>query len=145
MSSRNVETFKVGHQGFNRRDFDAVVNLMDENAIYHDRARNLTFRGRAGFKEFMQGWVTAFSNCQVHEPSYTDAGDTVIAEFTGRGTNDGPLGPLPPTGKSMEFPICEILRFNSDGKIISGAIYYDQFSIMVQLGHAQAPQKATSA
>ena len=40
----------------------------------------------------------------------TDAGDTVVAEFTGRGVNDGPLGPLPASGKQMNHPFCEILE-----------------------------------
>jgi steroid delta-isomerase-like uncharacterized protein len=145
MASRNVETYRATHQAFNRRDFDAVVNSMAEDVSYHDRARDITFRGRTGFKEFMQGWVTAFSNSEVTEPVYIDAGDTVVAQFVGRGVNDGPLGPLPATGKSMTFHLCEVFRFNDAGQIVSGAIYYDQLSIMVQLGHAQAQQKTKTA
>ena len=144
MASRNVETFRAAHQAFNRRDFDAVVATMAEDITYQDRARNLTFRGRTGFKEFMQGWVTTFSNAEVFEPQYIDAGDVVIAEFVGRGVNDGPLGPLPATGKQVNFPLCEVMRFNNKGQIVSGAAYYDQLSIMVQLGHAQAAQSASA-
>jgi steroid delta-isomerase-like uncharacterized protein len=142
MASKNVETFRAAHQAFNRRDFDAVVATMAENITYQDRARNVTFRGRTGFKEFMQGWVTAFSNAEVFEPQYIDAGNVVIAEFIARGVNDGSLGPLPATGKQGNFPYCEVMRFNDKGQIIAGAAYYDQLSIMVQLGHAQAPQSA---
>jgi steroid delta-isomerase-like uncharacterized protein len=142
VASRNVETLRTAHQAFNRRDFDAVVSMMAENVTYYDRARDLAFRGRTGFREFMQGWVTAFSNAEVTEPVYIDAGDTVVAEFVGRGINDGPLGPLPATGKSATFHMCEVFRFNDKGQIVSGAIYYDQLSIMVQLGHAEAPQSA---
>ena len=68
MSSRNVETLRAAHQAFNRRDFDTVVNNMTEDATYQDRARNVSFRGRAGFREFMQGWATAFSNSAVTGP-----------------------------------------------------------------------------
>jgi steroid delta-isomerase-like uncharacterized protein len=118
---------------------------MAEDVSHHDRARNITFRGRAGLKEFMQAWVTAFSNTEVTEPVYIDAGDTVVAHFVGRGVNNGPLGPLPATGKSVQFHLCEIFRFNDAGKIVSGAIYYDQLSIMVQLGYARTPQKTTTA
>ena len=32
-----------------------------------------------------------------------------------------------------------VLRFGSDGKIVGGAAYYDQLTILVQLGHLQAP------
>ncbi len=142
MSSRNVETFKAAHRAFNSRDFDAVVNAMAENVIYQDRARDATYRGRAGFKEFMQSWVASFSDAQVTEPTYTDAGDTVIAQFVGRGVNDGPLGPLTATGRPVKFNFCEILHFNDTGQVISGDAYYDQLSILAQLGHAPDPAKA---
>ena len=142
MASRNVETFRAAHQAFNKRDFEAVLNVMTEDVIYQDRARGVTFEGRSGFRQFMEGWVAAFSNAEVSEPKYSDAGNTVIAEFVGRGTNDGPLGPLPMTGRSMQVPFCEIMTFNETGQIVSGAAYYDQLSIMIQLGHAQPAEAA---
>jgi len=145
MASKNVETFRAAHQAFNKRDFEAVVNAIDEDVIYRDRARDVTFRGRAGFQEFMRGWVAAFSNAEISEATYIDGGDTVVAQFTGRGVSDGPLGPLPATGKPVTFHFCEIVRFNDDGQVVSGDAYYDQLSILVQLGHAQAPQKAAVA
>ena len=144
MASRNVETFRAAHQAFNKRDFEAVVNAMTEDVVYHDRARGVTFEGRSGFRQFMQGWVAAFSNAEVSEPKYSDAGNTVIAEFVARGTNDGHLGPLPKTGRTMSVPFCEIMTFNEKGQIASGAAYYDQLSIMIQLGHAQ-PAEAAAA
>ena len=142
MASRNIEIFKSDHQAFNRRDFDAIVNTMAEDVIYRDRARGVTFRGRTGFKEFMQSWVAAFSNYEISEPKYIDGGDVVVAQFVARGVNDGPLGPLPATGKQVSFDFCEIVRFNDKGQVIAGDAYYNQLSMMVQLGHAQAPQAA---
>jgi len=144
MASKNVETFRAAFQAFNRRDFDAVLRVIAEDAIFHDRARDVTFKGRNGFREFMQGWVTAFSNAEVVEPKFIDAGDIVVAEFIGRGLNDGPLGPLPPTGKQLSLHFCEIMWFNDGGQIVSGAEYYDQLSMMVQLGHALPAQAAAA-
>jgi steroid delta-isomerase-like uncharacterized protein len=143
MASKNVDTLRAAHQSFNRRDFDAVLRAMAENFSYRDHARGVTFSGREGFREFMQGWVTAFSNAQVTEANYIDAGQTVIAQFTGRGRNDGPLGPLPPTNRSMTLPLCEIFRFDAQGRIVAGAAYYDQMTMLTQLGHAHAPGVAT--
>ena len=138
MASKNVETFRAAHQAFNRRDFDAVVSTMADSFTYLDHARNVTFRGRTEFKQFMQGWTTAFSNAEVSEPTYIDGGNVVVAEFTGLGTNDGPLGPTPPSGKSMRLPFCEMFRFDEQGRMVSGGIYYDQLTMMMQLGHSQA-------
>ena len=85
----------------------------------------------------MQGWVEAFSNAAVSDPSYVDAGDTVIAQFIARGVNDGAFGPLPKTGLEIDVPFCEIMRFDDNGQIVSGSIYYDQLTIMTQLGHIE--------
>jgi steroid delta-isomerase-like uncharacterized protein len=138
--SKNVETFMAAHKAFNKRDFDGAVKHYAADAVYHDLPRGLTFKGPKAFTEFMQGWVTAMSNAEVFEPKYHDAGDTVIAEFVGRGTNDGPLGPLPKTGKPLKLHFCEVFQFNKQGQIVDGKVYYDQMSMLVQLGHVQPPK-----
>lgn len=146
MASSNVETFKRAHEAFNHRDYDGVVNTMAAGLSYRDHAQNTTFQGREGFKHLLQGLVAAFPNIQVTEATYIDAGDTVIAQFINRGTNDGPLGPLPATGKPLELHLCEIMRFDANGQIVSGELYYDQLSIFAQLGHADvAPSKGATA
>jgi hypothetical protein len=48
----------------------------------------------------------------------------VVARFTGQGTNDGPLGPFPATGKEWTLPICELWHFDADGRVVGGGIYY---------------------
>ena len=138
MSSKNVETFRTAHQAFNRREFDLVASMLSEQFTYEDRARGTTFKGRQGFKEFMQAWATAFSNASVTEPVYIDGGDVVVATFIGTGTNDGPFGTLLPTRKAMTLRFCEMMRFNPAGQIVSGEIYYDQLSLLSQLGVAAA-------
>jgi steroid delta-isomerase-like uncharacterized protein len=137
MSSKNVETFRAAHQAFNRHDFDAAVSAMTDGCTYRDHPRNVTFTGPGEFKQFMQGWTAAFSNAEVSEPTYIDGGNVVVSQFIGVGKNDGPLGPMPASGKSMRLPFCEIFQFDDQGRIVSGAIYYDQLSMLAQLGHAQ--------
>jgi ketosteroid isomerase-like protein len=145
MSSRNVETAKAAHQAFNKRDFDGVVSVMTNDIAYHDRARDIVFRGKEEYRQFAKGWVEAFPDAEISEPSYIDAGDIVVAQFTGRGKNDGPLGQLAPTGKSAHFGYCEILRFNETGKVVAIDAYYDQLSLLIQLGHVPAAQATVAA
>ena len=144
MASQNLETFRTAHQAFNRRDFDWVLSRLAKGFQYRDQARNVTFTGPDGFREFMQSWVDAFSDGKVSEPSYLDAGDTVIAQFTARGVNDGALGPLPQTGRRIDLPFCEMLTFDDAGQIVSGACYYDQLTLMTQLGHVEPLADAAS-
>jgi steroid delta-isomerase-like uncharacterized protein len=137
MASKNVETMRAAHESWNRRDFDATVSAMAANISYTDHARGLTLRTRDEFKNFVMGWAQAFPDAKITQASYLDAGDTVIAQFTAAGTNSGPFGSFPPTGRPMSLPFCEICRFDASGRVISGGIYYDQFTLLTQLGHAK--------
>lgn len=61
----------------------------------------------------------------------------VIAQFTAEGTNDGPFGSMKPTGRKMSLPFCEICHFDKQGRMVSGGCYYDQYTLLTQLGHIQ--------
>jgi ketosteroid isomerase-like protein len=89
--------------------------------------------------DYSKAWADAFSDASITDTVYHDAGDTVVAEFVGRGTNDGPLGPLPATGRTVALPYCEIYHFDADGKVAGGRAYFDQLGLLVQLGLAEAP------
>lgn len=144
MSTKIVEICKAAHQAFNKRDFEGLLNAMADDVVYHDRARGLTFRGKKEYRQYAESWIGAFSNAEITAPAYIDAGDTVVAQFTGQGTNDGSFGPLAASGKPASFAFCEIIRLNDKGKVVSVDAYYDQLSVLQQLGHAAAPQ-ATAA
>ncbi len=143
MESRNVETYRAGHEAFNRRDFGAMVREYAESITWIDRARGITFTTPQEFaNDFLEGWIEASSDCRVTDARYTDAGDLVLARFTARGTNDGPLGPFPATGKEWALPICEMWHFDADGRVVGGEIYYDQVSLLTQLELLPEPSRA---
>ena len=143
MASKNVETYRAGHEAFNRRDFDAMVKDYAERISWTDQARGITFRTPREFKDdFLGGWIQASSDCEVTEARYTDAGEMVVARFTARGTNDGPLGPVPATGMEWTLPICEMWHFDGDGRVVGGEIYYDQVSLLTQLALLPEPSPA---
>ena len=134
MESRNVKAHRAGHEAFNRRDFGAMVTEYAESIRWIDQAQGVTFSTPEEFKsDFLGGWTRASSDCQVIDARYADAGDSVVARFTARGTNDGPLGSFPATGKEWSLPICELWHFDADGRVVGGEIYYDQVSLLTQL------------
>jgi steroid delta-isomerase-like uncharacterized protein len=138
MASKNTETTWALFESFNSRDFDGAVRVASEDVVCDDRATGTVYKGRSGFREFMQGWVNAFSNAECVDLELVDAGNMVVAEFTGRGVNDGALGSLPASGKQMNHRFCELLKFDDRGQLVAVTIYYDQLSLLAQLGHAQA-------
>jgi SnoaL-like polyketide cyclase len=92
---------------------------------------------RDKFREWTEGWAKAFSDGRITNPEYIDAGDVVIARFTVIGTNDGPFGSMKPTWRKMSLPFCEICHFDKQGRPVSGDCYYDQYTLLTQLGHIQ--------
>jgi len=58
----------------------------------------------------------------------------VVCTFTVVGTHDGPLGPFPATGMDFALPLCEMWHFDSSGRVVGGDLYYDQVSLLTQLG-----------
>jgi steroid delta-isomerase-like uncharacterized protein len=143
MESRNIETHRAGHEAFNRRDFGAMVQEYTERICWVDHPRGVTFRTPQEFKDdFLEGWIQASSDCQVTDARYTDAGDMVVARFTARGTNDGPLGSFPATGKEWTLPLCEMWHFDTKGRVVGGEIYYDQVSLLTQLELLPEPSPA---
>ena len=138
MGTKNVQAALSVYDAFNRRDFDAAVAPALETVRWTDQARGITFKSRDEVRDqLLKGWAGAFSDGQITEPNAYDAGDTVIVTFIGRGTNDGPLGPLEPTGRRASVSFCDVIHFDQAGRIIAGDTYYDQLTLLTQLGHAE--------
>ena len=135
MASKNVETLRAAHESWNKRDFASLVKNAAEVLVYTDHSRNVTLNSRDKFREWTEGWAKAFSDGRITNPEYIDAGDVVITQFTVVGTNDGPFGALKATGRKMSLPFCEICHFDKQGRIVSGGCYYDQYTLLTQLGH----------
>ena len=58
------------------------------------------------------------------------------------GKHDGPLGPFPATGKEFALPLCEMWHFGPGGQVVGGDLYYDQVSLLTQLGLMPQPSGA---
>ncbi len=138
MASKQVEAHRAAHENWERREFDALVADMVEDFTYEDHSRGLSMGSRDEFVDYVTAWAESFPDGTITEgAAYHDAGDTSVAEFILEGTNDGPFGPFPATGRHVSVPLCEIMNFDSEGQMVSGGIYYDQMSMLVQLGHAE--------
>ena len=137
MSSKNVETLRAAHKSWNKRDFAGVIRNATAGLAYADHGRNITLNTKDKFREWTEGWAKAFSDGRITNPQYIDAGNIVVAQFTVEGINDGPLGSMKSTGRKMSLPFCEICHFDKQGRIVSGGCYYDQYTLLTQLGHIQ--------
>jgi steroid delta-isomerase-like uncharacterized protein len=143
MAASNVDTYRAGHEAFNQRDFEAMTKHYADRIDWTDHAQGRTFTTPQAFREdFLPGWVTASADIRITDPRYIDAGQTVVCTFTCVGTHDGPLGPFPATGKRFALPLCEMWHFDTHGQVVGGDLYYDQASLLGQLGLLPPPSGA---
>jgi steroid delta-isomerase-like uncharacterized protein len=143
MAPRNLENYRAGHQAFNQRDFEAMTRHYADSIAWTDHAQGRTFRTPQEFRDnFLAGWVRASSDIQISDPRYLDAGQTMMCQFTVVGTHDGPLGPLPATGRPFALELCELWHFDPSGRVTGGDLYYDQVSLLTQVGLMPQPTGA---
>jgi predicted ester cyclase len=131
------------YECWNRRDFDRIVSYSHPDA----KMTNVPFGTKLASREYTETWANAFPDGKVEVLNVVAQGDLVVAEFIGRGTHTGPLkgpaGELPPTGRRLEMPFVEIVRFRGE-KIAEGRIYFDAATLFTQLG-ASLPAGAAQA
>ena len=143
MASSNVETHRAGHEAFNQRNFEAMTRRYADSIGWTDHSLGRTFTTRQEFRDdFLPAWVRTSSDIRITGPNYIDAGQTSVCTFTVEGTHDGPMGPFPATGKQFALPLCEMWHFNSSGQVVGGYLYYDQVSLLIQLGLMPQPSNA---
>jgi steroid delta-isomerase-like uncharacterized protein len=133
----NVKIARKNYEAFNHRDFDGGVAQAAENIELLNVPLGVTLHGPEGYRQYIQGWATAFSDSQVEVTNIVAGEEGAVIEFRGRGTHTGPLngpaGEIPATGRSVDIPFCEVMQIKN-GKISSIHTYYDAATMMGQLG-----------
>ena len=125
------------YQWFNENQIEPIVECAAENAEVTLVPFGQTLRGAEGFRQFLTGFKRGVPDIRIDLTNQVAGGDQVVNEFIVRGTHTGPLatpaGDLPPTGRSIEYPVCEVWSFR-DGKMCSIRNYFDAATLMRQLG-----------
>jgi steroid delta-isomerase-like uncharacterized protein len=134
MSSSNLASAKALHEAFNNRDWNGARAVIAEDCVFVDGTGQRREGPVAFTDDYFKPWVDAFSDARRTEVQFYDAGDTVVIELVGRGTQDGAFGPIAATGKAVEMPYCEVFHFDAESKVSSGHAYFDPGGLMAQLG-----------
>jgi steroid delta-isomerase-like uncharacterized protein len=125
------------YEAFNDRDFERASALMSGDGEWVNVPTDERFEGPEGIRRDLEQWANAFPDGRVEITKVRVGDDWAVVEFTGRGTNTGPLatpaGEMPATGRRVELPFCDVLDIR-DGKIFRGRSYFDMASMMRQLG-----------
>lgn len=116
---------------------DVVDELIASDYIGHDPANPEPHRGPAGVKEFISTYRAAFPDARVTVEEQLAEGDLVATRWSGRGTHEGELMGISPTGKRVTVSGLTISRLKG-GKIVEEFQNWDTFGMMQQLGAVPA-------
>lgn len=118
---------------WNRRDAAAIVATFAEGGMYSDPNVPEGLTGQA-IADYAGGLFAAFPDLSFDIVSHAPAGDGMAAaQWMMRGTNTGSLRGAPPTGSTVALPGADFIAAE-DGKIRSVQGYFDQGTMMRQLG-----------
>jgi len=125
-----VERFTT--EAWNGGDLDVIDELFAADYVGHDAPRLEPVRGPEGMKDFLRMYHHAFSDAVITLDDVIVSGDRVVTRWTGRGTHDGELMGIAPTGASVVFTGIRIFRVK-DGRIVEGWVDWDTFGLLRQL------------
>jgi steroid delta-isomerase-like uncharacterized protein len=97
-----------------------------------------------GLKGFAEMWRGSFPDWNSTFEELIAEGDRVAERWTGRGTHQGELQGIPPTGRRVEVPGSVFYRI-ADGEIVEFRGQLDMMSLMQQIGAIPAPEQTEEA
>jgi steroid delta-isomerase-like uncharacterized protein len=139
LRQRREATVREHMESENRHDFDTTIDTF-EHPRYELIATGDVHDGEAEVRAYFADTRASFPD-QRNEPlAFHHADEAVIVEFVLRGTHLGPLRGLPPTGRTFECRMTAFFLFPPGGdRIVGERVYFDQATIMRQLGVAHDP------
>lgn len=129
-------------EAFNHHNEDEYAAEFTASCKVIDIPTGDTLAGKDGAREFFRRWSNAFPDGKttIHDELVSE--DTVVVLFTGEGTQKGPLGPFPPSNKRAKLEFATITKLDANGKAEVSTTYYDQLSLLMQLGYVPMPTGA---
>jgi ketosteroid isomerase-like protein len=152
----------MSHEDFVRRayeiaevkDIPAWIACFNPDGVFVDESVGVTFNAPNEVAKPVENYGRAFSDMHRELYDIYVTGDDVIVELALQGMHDGPLwlpqGTLPPTGKRMDAPCCDVFRLK-DGRIQmfdcypSGTVILGQLGVLADLGAVLQAHEAAHA
>jgi predicted ester cyclase len=134
----NEDLFRtIIEDGFSNGDVSVIDDIASPDFVEHQYG--FSPPDATGVKEAITSLHQAFPDFSLTIEELVSSDDKVWGRMTGRGTHEGELGTMPPTGKEMEITVIDIMRFE-DGKLIEHWGIADRFAMMDQLGMRPPPK-----
>ena len=116
----------------NRHDFDATIDTFG-HPRYELVPTGDVYDGEAEVGRYFEESRAAFPDQRNETIALYHADDAVIVEFWLRGTHEGEMRGIPPTGRAFEVRTIALFLFEED-RLVCERVYFDIATILAQLG-----------
>jgi ketosteroid isomerase-like protein len=134
--STNEEIIRKLYQVAEVKDVPAFIAMFEDEGYFYDVSAGQKYYGQ-DIGRTVDIYARAFPDMHRELYNVYTTGDRVIVELSLNGTHKGPLelpaGTIPPTGKEMHAPCCDVFLL-ANGKVKSFHCYTAATILLGQLG-----------
>ena len=124
---------------FSNGKLELIPELIAPGYLNHDpNVPGGVWTGLEGATALITTYRTAFPDIKFEIEFQIAEGDLVMTRWTARGTHNGALGPIPPTGKNVSVTGTNLKRI-VDGKAVEEWANFDALGLMRQIGVVPSP------
>jgi steroid delta-isomerase-like uncharacterized protein len=115
------------------REPDRIDAIFTDDGVYEDVAADKIHRGTEDIKRLLLAADEWAHDFRVTMTSLVVGDESAATEWVSEGTQTGPIGDLPASGKAFRLRGASVIKFRS-GKIAQVIDYYDMATFVKQLG-----------
>lgn len=123
---------------FNGETSVDMASVMAADIVDHQQDPSITTTGLQGAKDMLALVRTAYPDFKQEILAMSTTGDRTYAHMHITGTNSGPWGTMPATGKPIDIMGVDVFRVQ-DGKVAEHWGYMEEMKMMMQMGLMPAP------
>lgn len=135
MIDEPTEVIRKKIQAFNAQDAEETMKQFSSTVELGTPIGVL--RGREQVGQFFAAFWEAFPDLWLTVVDEVSDGDKVVQQLRSKGTHLGtlrtPAGEIPATGRQLDLAMSDHLQVR-DGLIVAAHLYFDQISLLEQLG-----------
>jgi steroid delta-isomerase-like uncharacterized protein len=120
-------------EALNRGDVAVANETFTPDCVIHITGSPQPDLSVEGFKQMVTGLLAAFPDLHFTIQDQIVSADKVATRWTAEGTNTGPFGEVPPTGRRVHVDGLILDRVD-DGRVVERWEQWDQMAMMRQLG-----------
>ena len=129
----HTATMRRIYEMINAGDIDGFGACMADDFVEHEETPGLA-PTKQGVQDFFRMYLAAFPDLRFHVEDVIAGADRVVVRARATGTHTGDFMGIPATGRSVDVPLIDIIRFGDDGLAHEHWGVFDAMTMMQQLG-----------